>query len=102
MEFVQYNWFYALISIIIFMVMLWAARPDITYTNPCKNNINKGLFIFFFLYIINSVLGVWAEDTYHIWDGFIDAGRFYYFKIEGYESIYNWLASITGRNYFLW
>ena len=102
MEYIQYNWLYSLIGIIIYVVMLYISRPGVTFKYPQHNNNSKGIFIFFFLYIFNSVYGLWEWDTYHSWDDFISAGHYYYFEIDGYEAIYNWLASITGNHYFLW
>ena len=102
MEYIQYNWLYSLVGIIIYVVMLLTSRVSVTLKYPQYNNTTKGIYFFFFLYIFNSVYGLWEWDTYHIWDDFIKAGQYYYFKIDGYEAIYNWLASITGNNYFLW
>lgn len=102
MDYVQYNWLYSLIGIVIYMIMLWISHPGITYNNPLRNNNRDGFVLFFFLYIFNSVYGLWEWDTYHIWDDFIGSGQYTNFEITGYEAIYNWLASVTGNNYWLW
>lgn len=102
MLYIQYNWLYSLIGIVIYFIMLCISRPDITYKGPKHNNVNKGITLFFFLYTFNSIYGLWEWDTYHIWDDFVIAGRYYNFEILGYEAIYNWIASLTGSNYWLW
>ncbi len=102
MEFVQYNWLYALIGFIIYLIMLSLSRPLKTYYAPQTNNGNYGVKLFFILYVINSVFALWEWDTYHIWDDFIREGQYANFEIWGYEGIYNWLASKTGAHYFLW
>lgn len=102
MLYIQYNWLYSLIGIVIYFIMLCISRPDITYKGPKHNNVNKGITLFFFLYTFNSIYGLWEWDTYHIWDAFIFAGQYYNFEIDGYEAVFNWLASITGDNYWLW
>lgn len=102
MDYIQYNWLYSLFGLIIYAVMLCVSRPNVTLNNPPQNNTSNGITIFFLLYIFNSVYGLWEWDTYHIWDDFIGAGRYKVFEIVGYESVYNWLASLTGANYFLW
>ena len=102
MFYVQYSWQLALISVIIFIIMIYISRPNNTYKNPQLNNINKGVNIFFLLYIINSVCGFRSSDTYHVWDIFIYSNTFSYFEIDTFELIFNKLALWCENNYFLW
>lgn len=82
--------------------MLIVARPQTTFINPIKNNSSKGIYLFFLLYTFNCVFALWEWDTYHIWNDFIRASRYYYFKITGYEDVYNNLAQISGSDYWIW
>lgn len=92
----------ALISIITFIIMLIIAKPWRTYFYPKSNNVCKGVYVFFLLYLSTCVFAFWAEDTYHSWDLFIEAGKYDNFQMLIYEEIYNWLAGISQNNYFLW
>ena len=98
----QYSLSLCLISIFVFLVSIFVAKPQITYRNPQRNNVRKGITAFFLLLMINSVFAFWSEDTYHSWQGFAEADQYLYFKVEGYEEVYNWLAAAVGNNYFLW
>ena len=82
--------------------MLWVSKPLTTFLDPNANNNSNGIYLFFVLYIFISVYGLWAEDTYHIWEGFLSQSGYRIFNIDGYEAVYNWLATQTGDNYFLW
>lgn len=97
-----YNWRYALIGIIIYFIMLLIAKPHVTYSNPPKNRGAKGVSFFFILFIANSVYGLWAADTYHVWESFKVASHYARFELISYEEVYNWLGGIIGNNYFLW
>lgn len=98
----QYSWHLLLINIFIYFISTFVAKPQITFSNPQRNNVNKGIIAFFFLLIINSVFAFWAEDTYHSAEDFIIAKLYSNYKILRYESIYNWIAGVSGNNYFLW
>lgn len=98
----QYSLSLCLISLFVFLVSIFVAKPQITYWNPQRNNVRKGITAFFLLLMINSVFAFWSEDTYHSWQGFAEANRYLYFKLGGYEEVYNWLATAVGNNYFLW
>lgn len=98
----QYNLSLCLISLFVFLVSIFVAKPQITYRNPQRNNVRKGITAFFLLLIINSVFAFWSEDTYHSWQGFAEANRYLYFELGDYEEVYNWLAAAVGNNYFLW
>lgn len=98
----QYNLSLCLISLFVFLVSIFVAKPQITYRNLQRNNVRKGITAFFLLLIINSVFAFWSEDTYHSWQGFAEANRYLYFELGGYEEVYNWLATAVGNNYFLW
>ena len=82
--------------------MLVIAQPWRTYSNPQSNNIDKNIFIFFVLYLSTCIFAFWEADTYHSWEGFIIAGHYENYQILSYENIYNWLAKISGNNYFVW
>lgn len=90
------------INLIVYIISIYVAKPNITYYNPQQNNCKKGFSFFFFLLIINSVLAFWAADTYHSWDSFILAQKFSFYEIEDYEGIYNWLATVCNNEYLLW
>lgn len=98
----QYSLSLYLISLFVFLISIFVAKPQITYRNLQRNNVRKGITAFFLLLIINSVFAFWSEDTYHSWQGFAEANRYLYFKVEDYEEVYNWLAVAVGNNYFLW
>ena len=98
----EYSWSLLLISIFVYIVSIFVAKPQITYNNPQRNNVKKGTIAFFLLLMINSVFAFWAEDTYHSWEGFIFANQYQSFEILGYEQYYNWLATAVGNDYFLW
>lgn len=98
----EYSWSLLLISIFVYIVSIFVAKPQITYNNLQRNNVKKGTIAFFLLLIINSVFAFWAGDTYHSWEGFIIANQYQSFEILGYEQYYNWLATAVGNNYFLW
>ena len=102
MFYIQYSVGKAFLCFLFFLVMLIIARPYCTYRYPQSNNIRKGIFFFFLLYILNSVFAFWSADTYHSWEGFVVAGQYTSFEILGYEQVYNWLATISGNNYLLW
>lgn len=82
--------------------MLIIAKPHITFFNPQKNNVRKGIKLFFFLLIINSVFAFWEYDTYHYWEAFTIAGFYKQYVVTEYEQFYNWLAGFVHNNYFLW
>lgn len=98
----QYSLSLYLISLFVFLISIFVAKPQITYRNPQRNNVRKGITVFFLLLMINSVFAFWSEDTYHSWQGFAEANQYLYFKLKGYEEVYNWLATAVGNNYFLW
>lgn len=98
----QYSLSLYLISLFVFLISIFVAKPQITYRNLQRNNVRKGITAFFLLLIINSVFAFWAEDTYHSWQGFAEDNRYLYFELGGYEEVYNWLATTVGNNYFLW
>lgn len=98
----QYSLSLCLISLFVFLVSIFVAKPQITYRYPQRNNVRKGITAFFLLLMINSVFAFWSEDTYHSWQGFAEANQYLYFKLGGYEEVYNWLATAVGNNYFLW
>lgn len=102
MFYVNYSFNLLLFCVCIFVLMLLISKPYKTYLNPSSNNVKKNIVFFFFLYTINAVFAFWAEDTYHMWDDFIYAQRFVNFELMSYESIYNWLATICGNDYYLW
>jgi len=102
MFYIQYSVGKAFICLLFFLVMLIIARPYCTYRYPQSNNVRKGVLFFFLLYTLNSVFAFWSADTYHSWDGFVTAGQYTSFEVLGYEQVYNWLATISGNNYFLW
>lgn len=102
MEYIQYSWQLLLVSIFIYILSIFFAKPNITYKNPQYNNTSKGVIGFFFLLILNSVFALWEYDTYHSWDGFILANQYQRYEIWDYEEIYNWLAAVSGNSYFLW
>ena len=81
--------------------MLFISKPAVTFSSPQKNNVAKGVGLFFLLYILNSIFSFWEWDTYHSWWGFLEAQKANY-DVWEYEPIYNWLAKITNNNYFLW
>lgn len=98
----QYSWSLLLISIFVYTISIFVAKPQVTYFSPQRNNIRKGSKLFFCLLIINSVFAFWEYDTYHYWNGFIIANQYKNFSIESYEAIYNWLATISENNFFIW
>jgi hypothetical protein len=98
----QYSLQLLLINILFYSICIFIAKPQITYSNPQQNNIKKGMIAFFFMLIINSVFAFWAADTYHSWGDFIIAKLYSNYKMSKYEAIYNWIAGISGNNYFLW
>lgn len=98
----EYSSSLLLISIFVYIVSIFVAKPQITYNNPQRNNVKKGTIAFFLLLMINSVFAFWAEDTYHSWEGFIVANQYQSFEVLGYEQYYNWLATAVGNDYFLW
>ena len=102
MESINYSWDLAVIGLGICMIMLLISKPSITYYNPKNNNIKKGISFFFILYILNSIFAFWEWDTYHSWGDFKYARSFENFEMTSYEPVYNWLASITHYNYFIW
>lgn len=102
MFYIQYSVEKAFICLLFFLTMLVIARPYCTYRCPQGNNVRRGVFFFFLLYTLNSVFAFWSEDTYHSWEGFVAAKQYTSFEILGYEQVYNWLAAISGNNYFLW
>lgn len=102
MYYVHYSYQLALISIFTFVVLLILSKPWRTYFNPKANNSDKNIYLFYFLYITTCIFAFWEADTYHSWDGFIEAKQYINNHISGYESIYNWLAKVSAHNYFLW
>jgi hypothetical protein len=102
MEYIQYSWQLLLVSIFIYILSIFFAKPNITYKNPQYNNISKGVIGFFFLLILNSVFAFWEPDTYHSWNGFVLANKYQNYEFVDYEDIYNWLAMVSGNSYFLW
>lgn len=102
MFYINYSWQLALISIFTFLIMLLIAQPWRTFFNPRSNNVRKGIIVFFLLYVSTCIFAFWAEDTYHCWDGFLEAGTYKSYEILGYEEVYNWLAGVSGNDYFLW
>ena len=102
MFYVSYSYQLALISIFTFIIMLIIAKPWRTYFSPQSNNERKGIRVFFWLYVSTCIFAFWEADTYHSWEGFIVAGHYGNFQILSYEKIYNWLAGVSGDNYFLW
>ena len=102
MFYVSYSYQLALISIFTFIIMLIIAKPWCTYFNPQSNNVRKGIHIFFLLYVSTCIFAFWEADTYHSWDGFIEARHHGNYRIGAYEEVYNWLATISGNHYFLW
>lgn len=102
MFYINYSWQLALISIFTFLIMLLIAQPWRTYFNPRSNNVRKGIIVFFLLYVSTCIFSFWAGDTYHSWNGFLEAGTYKNYKIWGYEEVYNWLADVSGNDYFLW
>lgn len=102
MFYINYSWQLALISIFTFLIMLLIAQPWRTFFNPRSNNVRKGIIVFFLLYVSTCIFAFWAEDTYHCWDAFLEAGTYKSYEILGYEEVYNWLAGVSGNDYFLW
>ena len=102
MQEINNSWSLLLISIFVYIVSIFVAKPQITYNNPQRNNVKKGIIAFFILLMINSVFAFWADDTYYSWEGFIIANQYQSFEILGYEQYYNWLATAVGNDYFLW
>jgi len=98
----SYSWGLASIGLVVCIIMLFISKPSITYISPQKNNVAKGVGLFFLLYILNSIFSFWEWDTYHSWGDFVLAKQYENFEINNYEPFYNWLASITRFNYFLW
>lgn len=102
MFYINYSWQLLLISIFTFLIMLLIAQPWRTFFNPQSNNVRKGIIVFFLLYVSTCIFSFWSGDTYHSWDGFIEAGMYKSYEILGYEEVYNWLAGVSGNDYFLW
>ena len=102
MFYVSYSYQLALISIFTFIIMLIIAKPWRTYFNPQSNNERKNIRVFFWLYVSTCIFAFWEADTYHSWEGFIEARFYDNYRIGAYEEVYNWLAGISGNNYFLW
>lgn len=102
MFYVNYSYQLALINLFLFILMLIIAKPQNTFLSPQSNNQKEGTYLFFLFYILNSVFAFWSADTYHSWDGFVAASKYTNFEILGYEQVYNWLAAVSGNNYFLW
>lgn len=102
MFYVSYSYQLALISIFTFIIMLIIAKPWRTYFSPQSNNERKGIRVFFWLYVSTCIFAFWEADTYHSWEGFIEARFYDNYRIGAYEEVYNWLAGISGNNYFLW
>ena len=102
MFYVNYSYQLALINLLLMVMMVLLAKPQYTFAAPQRNNVRRGIRLFFCLYILHSVFAFWSQDTYHSWEGFIAASRYVPFEIRGYEQIYNWLATAVGGNYFLW
>lgn len=102
MFYINYTWQLALISIFTFLIMLLIVQPWRTYFNPQSNNVRKGIIVFFLLYVSTCIFAFWSEDTYHSWDRFLEAGMYKSYEILGYEEVYNWLAGVSGNDYFLW
>ena len=102
MFYVNYSYQLALINLLLVVMMLLLAKPQYTFVAPQNNNVRRGVCLFFLLYILHSVFAFWAEDTYHSWDGFIKASHYVFFEMQGYEQVYNWLATVVNGDYFLW
>lgn len=102
MERINYSWELASIGLVICVILLLISKPVVTYNNPQNNNVAKGIWLFFVLYILNSIFSLWEWDTYHSWSEFKMGENYSFFSIESYEPIYNWLAGVTHFNYFLW
>jgi hypothetical protein len=98
----KYSWSLLLISIFVYIISILVAKPQITYNNPQRNNVKKGTIAFFLLLIINSVFAFWEFDTYHYWNMFIFANQYQMYDVWEYEEVYNWLAMVVGRNFWLW
>lgn len=102
MEMFYYSWRLASIGLVVCIIMLFISKPLVTYLSPQKNNVAKGVELFFLLYILNSIFSFWEWDTYHSWTDFVLAKQYTIFEINTYEPFYNWLAGFTNFNYFLW
>lgn len=102
MFYINYSWQLLLISIFTFLIMLLISQPWRTFFNPRSNNVRKGIIVFFLLYVSTCIFAFWAEDTYHSWNAFLEAGMYENYNIFGYEEVYNWLAGVSGNDYFLW
>lgn len=98
----EYSWSLLLISIFVYIVSIFVAKPQITYNNLQRNNVKKGTIAFFLLLIINSVFAFWEFDTYHYWNMFIFANQYQMYEVWEYEEVYNWLAMVVGRDFWLW
>lgn len=102
MFYIWYSWQGALFSAIVYLIMVFVAKPQVTWCDPVRNNTKKGIYIFFFLLVVNSVFAFWSYDTYHSWETFILSNHFSQFSLTAYENIYNWLADAVGGRYFVW
>lgn len=102
MLYTHYSWQLFLINIVVYIISMYVAKPNKTFYNPQQNNLQTGFSFFFILLTINSVFAFWAADTYHVWETFLIAERFSFYRIENYEGIYNWLATVCNNQYFLW
>lgn len=102
MQEIQYNWQLLLISIFVYVISIFIAKPQITFQNPQDNNTRKGTIAFFLLLMVNSVFAFWSEDTYHSWSIFIFANQYHNFEILGYEEVYNNISTFTNNTYFYW
>lgn len=98
----EYSWSLLLISIFVYIVSIFVAKPQITYNNPQRNNVKKGTIAFFILLMINSVFAFWEYDTYHYWNMFIFANQYQMYDVWEYEEVYNWLAMVVGRDFWIW
>lgn len=99
MLYINYSWRLAIINIFMFIIMLLIAHPWRTYYNPQRNNVHKGIFSFFLLYIFTCVFAFWSSDTYHSWNGFIIDSNY---GELGYEKVYDYFLYLSGNNYFFW
>lgn len=102
MELYSYSWRLASIGLVVCIIMLLISHPFVTYNNPQKNNVAKGIWLFFLLYILNSIFSFWEWDTYHSWIEFAEVSKYSVYDFTYYEPVYRWLAKATNCHYFLW
>lgn len=91
-----------IVSLVIFIIMLLISKPWVTYINPQKQNTNKGLKVFFCIFLLFNIFQFWARDYYSYYLSFISFLKYDNERISNYEEIYNWLAKVVNANYTLW